>query len=168
MIGPMDESPSAGEATPAGPDAETVAALRARLPEELSHLPVTSAAEYRQEAWKAHYTRPQPSGTYHPTIGFRGLGAGMTGLFSIGGLWMLLTGQMTRSNALENILLLVFLIAATALLAWSKVVSNRKADRLQARNRVLSDVSKRIDQEVAAGRIPLTPPGWQGTILAPL
>lgn len=164
----MDEPRPAGGAAPVEPDPDAMAALRARLPEELAHLPVTSAAEYRQEAWKAHYTRLPMSAGYIPWIGLRGFLAALTGLFSLGGLWMLLSGRMGGDDVLENIALLVLLIAATGLLIWSKATSNRKASRLVERNQVLADVSKRIDREVEAGRIPLKPPGWEGELLAPL
>lgn len=166
---PMDQSRPAGEATPVEPDPDVMAALRARLPVELAHLPVTSAAEYRQEAWKAYFIRPQTNASYMPWIGLRGFLAALAGFFALAGLWMLITGRMGRGDdALEDVLLLVFLIVATVLLIWSKAASNRKASRLVERNQVLIDVSQRIDREVQAGRIPLAPPGWTGRILAPL
>jgi len=168
IMGPMDESRPAGEATPFEPDADAVATLRAHLPEELAHLPVTSAAEYRKAAWDAWYIPPQPSGSYHPRFGFRGAAAMITGIFSVGGLWSLFTGRLMRGDVLENFLLWLFLIAATVLLVWSRWRSNRKSDRLEERNQVLSDVSHRIDQEVEAGRIPLQPPQWEGETPGPL
>lgn len=164
----MDEPWPADETVPSAPDPEVVAALQARLPQELAHLPVTSAAEYRQEAWKAWYTRPQISGTYVPWIGLRGSLATLTGFFAMGGLWMLLTGQFVSGMDLEDTLLLVFLAVATVLLIWSKARSNRRRTRLEERNPVLSDVSARIDRDVEAGRIPLKPPGWDGEIPGPL
>lgn len=168
IMAAMDNSIPAEGTAPPGPDPEAVAALRARLPEELAHLPVTSAAEFRQEAWEAHYTRLPISGSYIPWIGLRGFLASMTGFFALGGLWMFLTGRIVGGIALEDILLWVFLAGATVLLVWSKARSNRRATRLEDRNTVLSDISQRIDREVAAGRIPLAPPGWTGRILAPL
>ncbi|GGA60287.1 hypothetical protein GCM10011490_08080 [Pseudoclavibacter endophyticus] len=164
----MGDDPTAQDAAPVEPDADVVADLRARLPEELAHLPVTSAAEYRREAWKAWHTRPVANGMYHPRIGFRGIGAMATGFLTVGGLWMLIAGPSSSASALEVILTLTILGAATVLLGWSKWSSNRKTDQLQERNWVLSDLSARIDQEVAAGRLPLKPPGWDGEVFAPL
>lgn len=164
----MDEPRPADENAASGPDPEAVASLRALLPERLAHLPVTSAAEFRQEAWRAWYTPLTANGSYHPRIGFRGVGAMTTGFLTLGGLWMLLTNPPTQRSALEVAITMVVLVGVTALLTWSKWRSNRKVDRLEEGNKVLSALSKRIDQEVEAGRIPLTPPGWEDTIFPPL
>ncbi|RLV55775.1 hypothetical protein D9V41_09970 [Aeromicrobium phragmitis] len=149
-------------------DPDVVAALRAQLPEDLAHLPLTSAAEYRQEAWKAWTVRPPANGAYYPALGLRGAAAMATGFMTLGGLWMVIAGPSSSAGALEIILTLSIFGSVTVLLAWSKGKSNRKARRLQERNTVLSDVSAQIDHEVEQGRIPLKPAGWEGKIFPPL
>lgn len=138
---------------------DVVARLRAQLPQEAAHLPLSSAAEFRKEAWKMWRSRTPMTAGYLPRFGLRGFLASLFGFFAVAGLFYIPFAG--HRGSLEDWLLLAGLAALATLLWWSKHRSNRKEDHQQELNAELSRVSDRVDEAVQAGLLPLTPPGWQ-------
>lgn len=139
------------------------AGLRKYLPEEAKDLPLTSAAEFREAAWKLWRVRTPFVSDYYPRFGLRGLLAATFAFFAVGGALTIPFDRYSRVSA-DDWLLLGGLAVAAALLWWSKRRSNRKEDRQQDLNEELASASRRVDEAVEDGRLPLAPPGWRGGI----
>ncbi len=138
------------------------AELRKYLPPQAAHLPLTSAAEFRKEAWKLWRSRTPMTAGYLPRFGLRGLLASTFGFFAVAGLFYIPFAR--HRGSLEDWLLLAGLAVLATLLWWSKRRSNRKEDRQQELNDALAFASRRVDDAVEDGRLPLAPPGWQERI----
>lgn len=135
-----------------------------RLPDELAHLPLTSAAEFRAAARPMQRAVLTDHGGYLVRVGFRGSAAFITGLLALTCFGELVTGTGSTQETLVLLAGGVSLGVLTALLVVSKHRSNRKRKQQINLNGLLRDLSVRVDEEVEAGRIPLTPPGWQGPV----
>lgn len=136
--------------------------------EELAHLPQTSAAEFRREAWTMWQIRWQVQLHYIPLIGVRGVAAMITAVLTItffGGFFD------TSSTSLDLFPAIVgFFLAGsvTAILTISKTRSNLRYFRRRRRNRRLIERSQQIDQMVTEGTTPAAPQDWDGPLPARL
>lgn len=136
--------------------------------DELHHLPRASAAEFRTAAWRLYSSASlwPRGGSYFPAIGLRGTVAATSLFLGVGGfIYDLATGQRPT---VDDVLACLLATALGLLLGAWKLRSNRKVLRLQRRNRQLETMSREIDALVDQGVIPAAPPGWDGTLLAPL
>ncbi len=77
------------------------------------------------------------------------------------------TSNTDQNRVLFGAIALALVVVGQLILLWKRN-DLRKIMALLDRNEALIELSRQIDQMVAAGQIPLAPYGWQGPVPPPL